>query len=220
MNRRTTPGKSTGSGNGMVWIIFIGIAVTIIASVSKCSPGTSTRTAAEIATSNPTIKSLNSAVAAQTIPAIQPLNAAGIATGISNMRTSIAAEGFSGAMIYSQNCYDALSHNFGWRLLDICGAADLKAVASMPEYETSGASKESAYFQSEVAAARYLGAATGAGAPAAEADERFAAMQSRVSPAKPKIDDRDDDGNAAATWPAQSEPANTGAIADAPARVG
>jgi hypothetical protein len=85
----------------------------------------------------------------------------------------------------SMNCFDDLSRSFSWRHLDACGAADLKAVRSVPEGDAAGLEKEIAYFQSEVAAARYLGAATGAGESAESADGRLAKMQERLPAPRP-----------------------------------
>ncbi len=114
------------------------------------------------------------------------------------MGKAFASEGLSGSMIYSQNCYDALSHAFSWRLLDTCGAADLKGVASVPEDQVNGMEKEIAYFQSEVAAARYLGATTGAGASADDADVRLAKIQQRVPQTKRSVADDSEIYNATA----------------------
>lgn len=168
-----------GSGTGVAWLIaFIGAAV-VAGNLSKCSSG-SNRTPAQVADSDPAIRTLRSAVAAQSPPPVQPLSGAGVKVGSSDMGQAVAAEGLSGAMIYSQNCFDDLSRSFSWRHLDTCGAADLMAVRSVPEGDAAGLEKEIAYFQSEVAAARYLGAATGAGEPAESADGRLAKMQERL----------------------------------------
>ncbi|MEG3169192.1 hypothetical protein U1737_13445 [Sphingomonas sp. LB3N6] len=185
MPGRTTPASSKTSKTGVGWLIAIVGGLFLIGNISKCSSRTSTASAADVAISDSPIKTLNSAVAAQTPPPIEALNAAGASIGFANMRKAVSAEGLSGAMIYSQNCYDALSRAFSWRRLDVCGAAYLKAIASVPEDDITAMSREIAYFQSEVAAARYLGAVTGAGASAAEADERIAAMQARLPAAKP-----------------------------------
>src|SRR3546814_14982263 len=89
---------------------------------------------------------------------------------------AVDAEGLSGAMIYSENCYDALSHKFDWSRLDTCGAFDQAAVHAADTTDLTGLSKEASYFQSEVAAGRYLAAAPAAGAEAGAADPRLAAL--------------------------------------------
>ena len=189
MNRRSTGAAAKSSSRGVAWTIGIIGTLVVLVNVSKCS-STSPRTPAEVAASDPAIKTLTSSVAAQTPPAVQPMSSPAVREGLAEMGKAFASEGLSGSMIYSQNCYDALSHAFSWRLLDTCGAADLKGVASVPEDEVNGMDKEIAYFQSEVAAARYLGATTGAGASADDADTRLAEIQRRVPPAKrPPADD-------------------------------
>lgn len=179
MNRKSTGAASKSSSRGVAWTIGIIGTLVILVNVSKCS-STSPRTPAEVAASDPAIKTLTSSVAAQTPSAVQPLSSPAVREGLAEMGKAFASEGLSGSMIYSQNCYDALSHAFSWRLLDTCGAADLKGVASVPEDEVNGMEKEIAYFQSEVAAARYLGATTGAGASADDADARLAKIQQQV----------------------------------------
>lgn len=197
MNQRSTGTASKGSSRGLAWTIVIIGTLVVLANVSKCS-STSPRTPAEVAASDPVIKTLTSSVAAQTPPAVQPLSSPAVREGFAEMGKAFASEGLSGSMIYSQNCYDALSHAFSWRLLDTCGAADLKGVASVPEDEVSGVEKEIAYFQSEVAAARYLGATTGAGASAEDADTRLIEIQQRLPQAKRSSADGPDADNATA----------------------
>src|SRR3546814_9085055 len=91
-------------------------------------------------------------------------------------------------MIYSENCYDALSHKFDWSKLDTCGAFDQAAVHAADTTDLTGLSKEASYFQSEVAAGRYLAAATAAGAEAEAADQRLAALQAKVPVSTPKTE--------------------------------
>lgn len=197
MNLRSTGTVSTDSGRRLAWTIGIIGTVVVLVNVSKCS-STSPRTPAEVAASDPAIKTLASSVAAQSPSAVQPLSSRAVREGLAEMGKAFESEGLSGSMIYSQNCYDALSHAFSWRLLDTCGAADLKGVASVPEDEVSGMEKEIAYFQSEVAAARYLGATTGAGATADDADTRLVEIQQRLPQAKRISADRPDIDNATA----------------------
>lgn len=197
MNRMSAGTTSRDSSRGLAWTIGIIGTLVVLVNVSKCS-STSPRTPAEVAASDPAIKTLTSAVAAQTPPAVQPLSSPAVREGLAEMGKAFASEGLSGSMIYSQNCYDALSHAFSWRLLDTCGTADLKGVASVPEDEVSGMEKEIAYFQSEVAAARYLGATTGAGASAEDADTRLGEIQQRLPQAKRTSADDPDIDNAIA----------------------
>jgi len=123
---------------------------------------------------------LGNTVAAQGPPPVEPLSAASVTRGISHLRAAFGAEGFSGAMVYSQNCYDALAHHFSWSKLDQCGAFDALAARSTADADMTGLENEASWFQSETAAGRYLAAATGAGEPADEADRRFSDIQTRA----------------------------------------
>lgn len=95
-------------------------------------------------------------------------------------------EGLPGEMIYSQNCYDALSRQFSWPKLDACGAFDMRAVQALGDDEATGNEKEVEWFQSETAAGRYLKAAVSAGEDADEADVRLSDLQGRIVAAQPQ----------------------------------
>jgi hypothetical protein len=173
--------RPTSADARLGWGVVIGI-IFIIAVIGQCSSrnnGTdNSATPANFATD------VSNAVAAQgPPPAPEPLNAASISRGASHLRTAFAAEGFSGAMIYSQNCYDALARQFAWAKLDQCGAFDALTARSIADAgaEMTGLDNETTWFQSETVAQRYLAAATGAGQPAADADHRLSDLQSRVA---------------------------------------
>jgi hypothetical protein len=158
---------------------------------------------------------ISAAVEAQgTPPVVAPLSSAGVTRGTSHLRLAFEAEGFPGAMIYSQNCYDALSRKFSWEKLDSCGAFDMLAVPAVIDADITGLQREPAYFESEAAAGRYLAAATGAGEEAPRADQRLADIQAKVARLRPLIEAspaEDDEANAV------DEPANS-AAADVAAR--
>lgn len=78
--------------------------------------------------------------------------------------------------IFSQNCYDALAKSFDWHQLDRCGEFDAMAVR-LAEVAPNMTKPELDYFQSENAATRYLGAATGHGLIGGDADIRWAALE-------------------------------------------
>jgi hypothetical protein len=177
--RAGTQAPATGKlSDGCGVAAILGIIVVVILAVGRC--GSSTDNA-----SYPTVNELNAnmsnAIAAQSPPPPEPLNAASIARGTGHLRLAVTAEGLSGAMIYSQNCYDALAREFTWAKLDACGAFDLLAVRSITDADTGGLANEADYFQSEAAAGRYLAAATGAGEPAPEADQRLSQLQARTA---------------------------------------
>ncbi|HYJ53128.1 MAG TPA: hypothetical protein VEW04_08135 [Allosphingosinicella sp.] len=157
----------------------IGIVLLLIYAASRCSTGTSgTNVADAMNTAN---ADMTNSIAAQTPPPVEPLNAASIARGAAHYRTAFAAESFPGAMIYSQNCYDALTREFTWAKLDRCGAFDQLAARAIGAPDAYAPTSEQDYFQSEAAAGRYLAAATGAGQPADQADQRLSALQAQAA---------------------------------------
>ena len=160
----------TWLGCGAIILVIIALA----SGARSCSGGSANNTAAFVD------GNVSNAIAAQPPPPPQPLSVPAVNRGTSHLRTAVTAEGFSGAMIYSQNCYDALAHQFTWARLDTCGAFDMLAVRSIAEADTAGLDNEAGYFQSEAAAGRYLAAATAAGEPAGEADTRLSDLQTRV----------------------------------------
>jgi len=160
----------------------IGVILLLIYAVSRCSGSTSGNSASDVY--NATNAEMSNAIAAQTPPPPEPLNAASVNRGIVHLRLAVSAEGFPGAMIYSQNCYAALGREFSWAKLDQCGGLDMLAVRSIANADTAALTSEPAYFQSEAAAGRYLAAATGAGEAASEADQRLSQLQARTAHAR------------------------------------
>ena len=162
----------------IVGVIIAGLIVVAL-SVGKCS-STTTGNTSDASASNMAAGNINTAVAAQGPPPVQPLSETAVKQGVVQLRLAEKAESLSGAMVYSQNCYDALVHQFSWSKLDACGAADMLAVRTVPEVDVTGLDSEAKYFDSEAAAGRYLAAATGAGEAADEADRRLSQLQARV----------------------------------------
>lgn len=163
--------------NGLGTWLGIGIVVIIlITAASQCS--VKTQTPAQLAAAQFT-QNTSQGIAAQTADPVEPMNRANIRQGLADMHAAIKAEGISGAMIYSQNCYEGLSRKFTWARLDICGAADMLAVQSVDETDTVRSS-EIGYFESEAAAGRYLAAATSAGQDASEADLRLETLEAQT----------------------------------------
>jgi hypothetical protein len=175
-NVQTQP---TSGGGRLAWGVLVGI-ILLIAVIGQCSSRNNGPANSAADTNYAT--DMSNAIAAQgPPPAPEPLNAASINRGAAHLRTAFAAEGFSGAMIYSQNCYDALARHFAWAKLDQCGAFDVLAVRSLGKADTTGLDNETAWFDSETAAQRYLAASTGAGEPAADADRRLSELQSHIA---------------------------------------
>src|SRR4051812_21645772 len=91
--------------NAAGWLGFAAIALVNlgIGGLRKCSPPNTTGNSASFVDSN-----VSNGIAAQTPPPLQPLSAAAVNRGVAHFRLVVSAEGLSGAMIYSQNCYDSL----------------------------------------------------------------------------------------------------------------
>ena len=168
--------------NGCGLALLIGMTLLVVLAVGKCS----SHDGSNLSSQNLEVEqNLTAAVAAQSPPPVEQLNAASVTRGIAHLRLAERAEGLSGAMIYSQNCYDVLGRHFTWAKLDTCGAFDMMAVAGLPQADALGLEKEVGYFESETAAGRYLAAAKGAGEDADEADVRLSQLQARISRAVP-----------------------------------
>jgi hypothetical protein len=182
---KASSGTKSATDNGCATAIAIGLGLLVLLAIGKCS---SSDNAGNASSSRREVEqNLTAAVAAQSPPPVQRLDHASVALGIKHLRLAERAEGLSGAMIYSQNCYDALGRHFTWARLDICGAADLLAVRSLPETDTAGLENELTYFDSETAAGRYLAAATGAGEGAGEADKRLGQLQGKIASSAPVV---------------------------------
>jgi hypothetical protein len=179
---KPAPAKAPAENNAgcMAGAAIVGLIVLLVG-VSKCSSNTPGNNTADLTASNAAAQNISAAVAAQIPPAVQPLSESVVKQGLAELRKAERAESLSGAMIYSQNCYDALSHQFSWTRLDTCGAADMLAVRTLPEVDVTSLDAEVKYFGSEAAAGRYLAAATGAGEAADEADRRLSQLQARVA---------------------------------------
>jgi hypothetical protein len=172
------PAKSSGNSDAAGCAV-VGALIGLILLIGKCAGDSTESNVMELM--NASNAEMGNAIAAQEPPPAEPLNAASVRRGVAHLRLAVGAESFSGAMVYSQNCYDALSRQFTWAKLDQCGAADMLAARSIESVETSELTSEEAYFRSEAAAGRYLAAATGAGQPAPEADTRLSELQRRAA---------------------------------------
>lgn len=148
-------------------LVLAGI-VGLILAIGKCSAPTETTQSF----SSPSLANQVEAMAPVSAP-VQPLAPPAVKLGGVHLKAALNAEGVSGAMIYSQNCYDALTHDFTWSKLDRCGAVDLLSVRAASSLDAEGLGAEVTYFESEAAAGRYLAAATKAGQDAAAADARL-----------------------------------------------
>lgn len=176
------PVQSSNNNQGC-WVAtgLVGLVVLVL-TLGQCAKVSSTNTSSGASTSyNQMADAIGNSISAQDKAPPEPLNTKSVRTGAADYRRATAAEGLSGAMIYSQNCYDALATDFSWAKLDSCGAFDMMTVKFMPEDTETGLDKETAYFADETAAGRYLKAAISAGEPTEEADSRLAALQAKTA---------------------------------------
>jgi hypothetical protein len=182
--------QSNAANTGCLAIVAV---LGLLTMVGMCSTPKGDKTARSFAS-----PSLTNQIEAMPTPAPAPisaLSAASVRKARQHLTAVVGAEGLSGAMIYSQNCYDALSRAFAWAKLDQCGGFDMLAVEAANAASSEGLEAESAYFEPEAAAGRYLALATKAGEEASEADKRLEALQrqtsagrapvSRVQPSEP-----------------------------------
>jgi len=175
----------TSPSNGWTAFLVIAVISILVLASSKCSSDQGTSGAASSEASNAAQQAIGSAIAAQAPPSVEPLNFVSVKKAGVHLK-AVQIEGLPGEMIYSQNCYDALSRQFSWSKLDACGAFDMGAVQALGDDEAAGNEKEVEWFQSETAAGRYLKAAVSAGEDADEADVRLSDLQARVAKVQPK----------------------------------
>lgn len=172
--------EKSGTSGWIAAAIVLGLLLVI----GLCSSPKPDETARSFA--SPTLTNQIEAMPAPAPAPIAALSPASLRKGRQHLTMVLGAEGLSGAMIYSQNCYDALSRDFSWARLDLCGGFDMLAVAAVDTVATEGLTSEVDYFGSEAAAGRYLALATKAGQEAGEADKRLEALQARVKGLAPR----------------------------------
>src|SRR4051794_5307696 len=102
--------KQPNNEGCIVGLIIAGLIVVGL-SVGKCS-STTTGNTSDASASNMAAGNISTAVAAQGPPPVHPLSETAVKQGVSQLRLAEKAESLSGAMVYSQNCYDALGHQF------------------------------------------------------------------------------------------------------------
>lgn len=175
------PAKGTAGGDpsaGCFGAALVAGIIFLFVATRGCSNGndSSPQAAANLMSSN-----ISAAVAAQPARTVEPVDVAAAARGFAHLRLAMRAEGFPGAMIYSQNCYDALSRTFSWSGLDRCGGFDMLTARAADDADLSSFPAESGYFAGEAAAGRYLAAATGAGEETGEADARLETLRKRAA---------------------------------------
>lgn len=170
----------TGAGmskpnNGAAGCGILVVIIVIVIAMGQCSsaPKSEQQQAAANFTSQ-----TSEAIASAAPPAVEPLESPSIKSAAKNFKTVYTAEALAGAMIFSQNCYEGLAHEFSWARLDECGAFDMMAVQKL-DADPGNTSSEAAYFEPETTAGRYLAAVTSAGENPDSADQRLEELQSK-----------------------------------------
>lgn len=162
------------------WVLLV-LFILVVFVIGQFS-GTSNNSAAP--QTEAAQQAITTAIQAQSTQTVEPLNRANIRIGLAHLKLAAKAEALAGEMIYSQNCYDALGKHFAWPKLDQCGAFDVGAAQSLGD-DAPLTDKEATWFQSEVAAGRYLKAAIAAGEVADRADIRLSDLQAAVKAGHP-----------------------------------
>jgi hypothetical protein len=174
-----TKDPQSGFGCGLICLIIVlGLAMSYCSKNDGASSSTTAPDTYEQAADN--------LEAAAEVAEPASLNAVAVRKGSSQLRLMTGLDLPNAPQIFSKNCYEALSKRFNWTQLDRCGGFDAAAVRLI-EVEPSASGSELEYFEPEIAAGRYLTAATGNGLAASLADERWAALEGlarRVAPAK------------------------------------
>ncbi len=177
----TRAGASKPNKGSAGWGIAAVIVITLIA-IAQCSPAP--KSEQQRAAANFTSQT-SEAIASAAPPAVEPLATLSIKAAAKDFKAVYSAEGLAGAMIFSQNCFEGLAHEFSWARLDECGAFDAMAVQKLDADPTSSSS-EAAYFDQETAAGRYLAAVTSAGEAADAADQRLEELQTKSAALVPR----------------------------------
>jgi hypothetical protein len=166
------PGQDNDNKTGCV-LLAIGALVFLFWVIARNDPGTST-------VNGSNAYDVNSTATAE-VPVIpsppQPLSPQAARHGYGQFQMVAAASVPGSSEIFSRNCYEALGKPLDWHQLDRCGAFDALASRWTDENNDIAGEDDLIYFQSETAATRYLHAATAGGLTAAEADNRWTALQ-------------------------------------------
>lgn len=88
------------------------------------------------------------------LPAV---NSGSVARAARHLKLALDAEGFAGAMVYSQNCFASLATTFSWGKLDQCEGFDSLATVALSQSFEQG--PEADYFQENASHARFTAAA-------------------------------------------------------------
>ncbi|WP_146037350.1 hypothetical protein [Novosphingobium guangzhouense] len=182
LKRSRMSGASTsnpkGGLSGWVIVAVVGAALFVIAQCSG-TPKSDQQVAAASFTSE-----TSKAIASVAPAAVEPLEMTSVRAAAKDFKAVYGAQQLPGAMIFSQNCFEGLAHEFSWSRLDECGAFDAIAVGRL-DAEADTTSSEYTYFDQEIAAGRYLAAVSSAGESADNSDLRLEDLHAKVAVAAP-----------------------------------
>jgi hypothetical protein len=162
------PSNSYGAWLG--WLVVAGIAFVAIKSCSANSPTT------QSLVSN-TNSGLNVATAAPAAPPniqLPEVDENSVSRAARHLRLALDAEGFPGAMVYSQNCFASLSHSFSWAKLDQCEAFD--ALAQIAISQSGQFGTEATYFAKDAVDQRFTQVASDRQADPSSAQTHLSAL--------------------------------------------
>ena len=159
------PQNSKGAVLGLILAGIVGFG--LLRSCSDATPAASTNLSEAPAT-------LLENVEAPSAPVPPAPNEALVRRAARHLRLALDAEGFSGAMIYSQNCFASLDRQFSWSKLDQCGAFDSLAQLAIDQDQSLG--PEQRYFEKNALGGRLTAAAGKSGSTAETAQEHFSTL--------------------------------------------
>lgn len=160
-----------GSGSGFGWILASVVGLGFLA--SQCD---TEDTGQYSSNSAPTTAEgwSEPETPAQAIEEPPEIQGATTRRAARHLRLALDAEGFAGAMIYSQNCFASVARQFNWPKLDQCGSFDALAQISAGELSFS---PEASYFDQTATQQRYLAAAAPSGARREAIESHFELVQ-------------------------------------------
>jgi hypothetical protein len=174
MQKSGKPVQENGRDLAIVLTTLVGATILI----SRCSDTTTSSSIepAANAMDSDLVNEISTPLSVASKQAPKPDPAASRRAAV-HLRLSLDAEGFSGAMVYSQNCYASLERKFSWRKLDQCAAYDtLVQVGATSAPDLS--SGEGEYFSKANVRQRFDLAASGDGTDASSIEEHFTVLQS------------------------------------------
>lgn len=160
-----------GAGSGIAWVLAIVVGIGLL---SQCESDTKIGPTNHYDQSNDVSAVMNATDSDEIAPP-PPANKAAAMRAARHLRLALDAEGFAGAMIYSQNCFASVRRSFSWDKLDQCGAFDALAVLGAGESLIFGAEKS--YFDDAAANQRFLAAAVVAGTTQLAQEEHLAVVK-------------------------------------------